>query len=56
MVESSSAKAELGSALETNCIDSGGAKIIASDVQVAATLETDVLGAGEGVTAVEQMH
>jgi hypothetical protein len=31
-VESSSVGAELGSALEMNCIDSGGEKIVVSDV------------------------
>jgi hypothetical protein len=55
-VESSCVGAELVTALKTNCVVSSGEKIVTSDIYVSATLEMDVLGAGEDVTAVEQMH
>jgi hypothetical protein len=45
-VESSSVGAELGSTLEMNYVDSGGEKIVGSDIEVGATLEKDVLNAG----------
>jgi hypothetical protein len=53
VVESSSVGAELVTALEMNCVISGGEKIVTSDIYVGATLETDVLGAGEGIVVVE---
>jgi hypothetical protein len=54
--ESSCVGAELVTALATNCVVSGGEKIVTSDIYVGATLESDVLGFGEGVADVEQMH
>jgi hypothetical protein len=45
-VESSSIGAELGFTLEANYVNLGGEKIVGSDVEVGATLEKDVLGAG----------
>jgi hypothetical protein len=47
--ESSCVGAELVTALKTNCVISSGEKIVTLDIYVSATLETDVLGAGEDV-------
>ncbi|KAM0824845.1 hypothetical protein ACQ4PT_069938 [Festuca glaucescens] len=59
-VEGSVGGAASSASLETNCVGTGGEKIVALDgsgvAGVGAATETDVVGAGEGITAVEQMQ